>query len=42
MDARVRRRGMDAPYGASPRPVLYLVAFDLKQAFFFGYFLLSR
>ncbi|QQQ01143.1 hypothetical protein [Lysobacter enzymogenes] len=42
MDARVRRRGMDAPYGASPRRVLDLVACDLKQAFFFGYFLLSR
>ncbi|ALN60397.1 hypothetical protein GLE_5056 [Lysobacter enzymogenes] len=34
--------GQDVPYGASPRKVLDLVAFDLKQAFFFGYFLLSR
>jgi len=42
MDARVRRRGMDAPYGAAPRPVPDPVAFDFKPAFFFGYFLLSR
>ncbi|ALN60191.1 hypothetical protein GLE_4850 [Lysobacter enzymogenes] len=34
--------GQDAPYGAAPRRVLDLVACDLKQAFFFGYFLLSR
>ena len=41
MDARVRRRGMDAPYGAAPRPVLDLVALDSKtgKAPFFGYFL---
>ncbi|ALN57642.1 hypothetical protein GLE_2293 [Lysobacter enzymogenes] len=34
--------GQDVPYGAAPRKVLDLVACDLKQAFFFGYFLLSR
>ncbi|WP_168356205.1 hypothetical protein [Lysobacter enzymogenes] len=34
--------GQDAPYGAAPRRVLDLVAFDLKPAFFFGYFLLAR
>ncbi|MEI2432280.1 hypothetical protein RDV84_07330 [Lysobacter yananisis] len=39
---RTRAMGQDVPYGAAPRKVLDLVAFDLKQAFFFGYFLLSR
>ncbi|MEI2431937.1 hypothetical protein RDV84_09055 [Lysobacter yananisis] len=39
---RARAMGQDVPYGAAPRPMLDLVAFDLKQAFFFGYFLLSR
>ena len=39
---RTRALGQDAPYGAAPRRVLDLVSFDLKQAFFFGYFLLSR
>ncbi|MEI2432446.1 hypothetical protein RDV84_06495 [Lysobacter yananisis] len=39
---RARAMGQDVPYGAAPRKVLDLVAFDLKQAFFFGYFLLSR
>ncbi|SDZ09638.1 hypothetical protein SAMN04487939_115112 [Lysobacter sp. yr284] len=37
---RARAMGQEAPYGAAPRPVLDLVAFDpKKECTFFGYFL---